>query len=235
MRKFVTTFFIILISTSLLAQPCDTTNLNHQTYTLSCGQSCFNLNFQIADIKNTTDYVINPTAYSPLPFIVAGGTEDPALYDDDFFSIPIVLPFQVCLYGANYNTAVVGSNGLITFDATNNSCSNAYTISPTIPNNGGTQCAQFSTYYPKASIMGAYSDLDPSASESPTDRKIQWRVEGTAPNRKFVVSFYHVGTFGTSCPITIPNSNTFQIVVHELMFLYKTKVVYLVQIVAGQF
>jgi hypothetical protein len=52
-------------------------------------------------------------------------------------------------------------------------------------------------YYPKASIMGAYSDLDPRNSPvSPADRKIEWRIEGSAPCRRFIASFYHVGIFG---------------------------------------
>jgi gliding motility-associated-like protein len=63
--------------------------------------------------------------------------------------------------------------------------------------------------------MGAYSDLDPRISpSSPPDRKIQWRVEGTAPCRKFVFSFYHISVFfNTACGAA--NPNTFQIVIHE--------------------
>ena len=38
------------------------------------------------------------------------------------------------------------------------------------------------------------------ATSCPPDRKIEWRVEGTAPCRRFVVSFYHIGVYeGTVC------------------------------------
>jgi gliding motility-associated-like protein len=110
---------------------------------------------------------------------------------------------------------VVGSNGLLTFDTTNAApCDNAWTITPTIPFAGGAQCQANSTYYPKASIMGNYSDLDPRTSASPGDRKIEWRVEGNAPCRRFIASFYHLGVFGNnSCGLSTPT--TFQIVIYE--------------------
>ena len=63
--------------------------------------------------------------------------------------------------------------------------------------------------------MGAYSDLDPRNSPvSPSDRKIEWRVEGSAPCRRFIASYYHVGIFGNNgCGNATPN--TFQIVIYE--------------------
>jgi hypothetical protein len=78
---------------------------------------------------------------------------------------------------------------------------NGWNITPAIPYAAGTRCPppgqQGNAYYPKASIMGAYSDLDPRNSPvSPFDRKIECRVEGSAPCRRFIASFYHVGILG---------------------------------------
>jgi gliding motility-associated-like protein len=128
----------------------------------------------------------------------------------------VALPFSFCFYDSLYTSFVYGSNGLITFDVANSDCDNAWPITTTIPSAAGTICASATQYYPKASILAAYSDLDPRISAptaSPSDRKIEWRVEGSAPCRKLIVSYYHIGVFGTTCGLTTPN--TFQIVLYE--------------------
>lgn len=226
MRKILLSVLAItFIFYNTYSQSCIPTTINGSTVILACGQACTSFTYQVPDLKNTGDYILTTIPYTPLPYIVAtGGSEDPNLYDDDTYSTLINLPFTFCFYGANYTSVVVGSNGLMTFDATNASCDNAYTITPTIASTGGgAQCSQFATYYPKAAIMAAYCDLDPrpgpnsTTQASPPDRKIQWRVEGTAPCRKFIVSYYHIGIFGDanpgSCGYDTPS--TFQIIIYE--------------------
>ncbi|MBK8608837.1 MAG: gliding motility-associated C-terminal domain-containing protein [Chitinophagaceae bacterium] len=225
MRKKLLFLSVFLVAAHFVkSQSCIPTNINNTVVNLACGQACTTFTYQVPDLKNTNSYLLTSIPYTPLPYVVAtGGSEDPNLYDDDKYSTLVNIPFTFCFYGANYNSLVVGSNGLITFDATNAACANAYTISPTIPNSGGTQCSQFSTYYPKAAIMAAYADLDPrpgpgsSTQASPPDRKIQWRVEGTAPCRKFVISFYHIGIFGDTAPsgCGYVTPSTFQIIIYE--------------------
>ena len=203
-------FFLFLSKTSK-TQNCIPTNISG-VYNLACNQVCSTFTFQIPHIKSSSDYTLVSVPYTPYPYNTPTGTEDIALYDDDFFSNLISLPFSFCFYGQTYTRAVVGSNGIMTFDQSNASCANAYLINQTIPYAGGTMCTIGSTYYPRASIMGAYSDLDPSPGASPATRKIQWEVVGTAPCRKFVVSYYHIGVFSGSCPTP---ANTFQMVIHE--------------------
>ena len=226
MKKIIL-LLIVFISGIYIAQSqsCIPTTINGSVLNLSCGQPCTSFTYQVPHLRSTTDYLESSTPFAPLPYVVAGGSEDPNLYNDDQFSTLINLPFSFCFYNSNYNSVVVGSNGLITFDATNQGCANAYLISPPIPSNGGggAQCNQFTSYYPQAAIMAAYYDLDPrtnppnGTNASPPDRKIQWRVEGTAPCRKFVVSYYHIGVFGNtgpgSCGYDTPN--TLQIVIYE--------------------
>ncbi|MEP6699944.1 MAG: gliding motility-associated C-terminal domain-containing protein [Bacteroidota bacterium] len=203
----------LFLSGTLRAQNCIPTNINGTVFNLACNQVCSDLNFQIPHIKSTDNYTLVSVPYSPYPYNTPTGSEDPVLYADDQYSSLISLPFTVCFYGQFYTSAVVGSNGLMTFDAANTSCANAYLISQTIPFAGGTICNASSTYYPRASIMGAYSDLDPRTVASPFNRKIQWEVIGSSPCRKFVVSFYRIGVFGSSCGLSTPN--TFQMVMHE--------------------
>lgn len=210
-------FFLSGISS---AQDCLPTGINGATINFVCNQTCSDIGFQIPHLKSTSDYSVIDAGYNPYPYLAATGAESPILYNDDRYSDLINLPFPFCFYDSIYTKAVVGSNGLLSFDETNANCFNAYKVLFPIPNIGGlVQCAtpadQTFPYYPRASIMGAYSDLDPRINpSSPADRKIQWHIEGTAPCRKFVFSFYHIAVFfNTACGAA--NPNTFQIVIHE--------------------
>ncbi len=213
LRLLTVISFILFLSGTLRAQNCIPTNINGATINLLCNQVCSTLVFQIPHIKSTDDYTLVSIPYTPYPYNTPTGSEDPVLYADDQYSFLINIPFTFCFYGANYNNTVVGSNGIMTFDGANASCANNYVINSAIPWAGGTICNIGSGYYPRASIMGAYSDLDPRLVASPANRKIQWEVFGTAPCRKFVVSYYHIGVFGNGCGFATPN--TLQMVIHE--------------------
>lgn len=214
LRKLIITGCFLFLSGTLKAQNCIPTNINGTVFNFVCNQVCADLNFQIPHLKSTDDYTLVTIPYGPYPYTSPFGVEDNNLYNDDEYSFLINLPFPVCFYGGIYNTGVVGSNGLITFDPVNASCANAWPITQPIPFAGGSPCNSGITYYPKASIMGAYSDLDPRTIASPGDRKIMWYTTGTAPCRKFIVSYYHIGVFGNNgCGMSTPN--TFQIVMHE--------------------
>jgi len=215
LKVFAVLGFVFIFSKEIVAQNCIPTNINGAVVNRDCSQICNALTFQIPHIKSSSDYTLVTTPYTPYPYNTPTGATDIALYNDDQYSNLINLPFTFCFYGQSYTSAVVGSNGIVTFDPANAACSNAWPITQPIPFAGGTICNSGSTYYPRASIMGAYSDLDPRTVASPATRKIQWEVIGTAPCRKFVVSYYHIGVFGVSaasCPIP---ANTFQMVMHE--------------------
>lgn len=203
----------LFFSGTARSQDCIPTGIEGRVIDLLCNQVCSTLVFPVPHIKSSDSYALVSIPYNPYPYVTASGAEDFNLYNDDEYSFLVPLPFSFCFYGAFYPSTVIGSNGLMTFDPANASCANAWPITTTIPFAGGTICSSASTYYPSASIMGAYSDLDPRTVASPGDRKIQWDVFGTAPCRKFVVSYYHIGVFGSTCGITTPN--TFQLVIHE--------------------
>ncbi len=212
-RLSVVVSFLFLFIARSNGQSCLPTGINGRVINLSCNQICSTLVFQVPHLKSTEDYTLVSIPYTPFPYTTPTGVEDFALYADDQYSFLITLPFSFCFYGNTYNNTVVGSNGIMTFDPANASCANAWPITTTIPYAGGTICSSASTYYPKASIMGAYADLDPRTVASPATRKIQWDVTGTAPCRKFVVSFYNIGVFNNSCGLS--NPHTFQMVIHE--------------------
>jgi hypothetical protein len=153
--------------------------INGTVINFSCGVNCGSVTFQVPDLRTTSNYLVTTIPYNPYPYVTPAGNELTTLYFDDEFSEIIHLPFQFCFYDSIFSKVVVGSNGLLTFDTTNAApCDNAWTITPPVPYGGGAQCQANATYYPKASVMGNYSDLDPRSSASPGDRKIEWRVEG---------------------------------------------------------
>lgn len=172
---------------------------------LQCNQNCFDLKARVPDIKTTDNYSVVPIPYNPLPYTSPTGNELTLLYEDDKFSDSIDMPFTFCFYGQMYNKLSVGSNGVITFDVTTNATKNqCFVITPAdrIPSSAGVPNNIAIFYAPRASIFLAYYDMDPRPSWSPRERKIEWRLEGTAPCRKMVISYYHVDYYHEFAPAT---------------------------------
>ncbi len=219
MRKFLyplfATFFLLSVNLAAIAQSCLPTNLNNTVVTIPCGAACTNLSFKVPHLKSTSNYLVNSIPYAAYSYL--GGTEITSIYIDDKYSplIPITFPF--CFYEQTYSNIIVGSNGVVTFEAICAAASNAYTLtsgSPSAPqplpyNVGAGPTGISTTYYPRTAIMGAYHDIDPSATPLPT-RRIEYKVVGTAPCRKFVISFLDIRMF--SCTDSIA---TQQIVIYE--------------------
>lgn len=184
----------------------------------SCGggDSCFTLEAIIPDIHGLTDrYAINPLSSSGTgcfnPYIDPGN-EGPStdLTIDDRYTDVIQLPFNFPFFGTNYNSLVASTNGYVSFDITNATLFSHWdivngTTPVNLPDPGG--------FYDRALIMGPYHDLDPAYNTSPTMR-IKYNVTGTAPHRRWILSFYKVPLFlAGECDTLI--ENTHQIVLYE--------------------
>ncbi len=224
LRKVVSVVVVLLFVFTASSQSNIPTNINHTVVELPCGQTCTDMNFQIPHIKMTTDYIYVPIKFDPYAWVTPGGNEDPGMYQDDNYSIVFVTPFNFCFYGTQYNKVVISSNGLITMDELTSTCNTgeaAWNIThpiPYIPSTDNGTCGNGinGDNYPRASIMGAFMDLDSRLSACPADRKIEWRAEGVAPYRRFVASFYHIGSYDrTSCGQNASTAATFQIVIYE--------------------
>lgn len=211
---------------SIVAQSGYNTGLNGTVVNLPCNENCVDIPVRIPHLKSSSDYTVGSIAYDPYAFVTTGGTEDPNIYNDDRYSQIFNLPFPFCFYDSFFTKVSVGSNGIITFDPELATCdvtnlTAAWNLSNAIPfNSGFGACNGGISNYPRAAIMGVFQDLDPrpgpnsSTNSSPPDRKIEWRVEGSAPFRRFIVSYYKIGTFvTTTCGINTPA--TFQIVIYE--------------------
>jgi gliding motility-associated-like protein len=218
MRKFLQLTFVGMLTffyqpTEVFSQSCLPTNINNTVIPLSCGNPCTTVSFQVPHVKETDQYLVTSIPYNAYPY--DQGTAIPSIYIDDKYSGLIPMNFPFCFYGQTYNNIVVGSNGIVTFEAICADEDNAYTLSvgglpqplpynaPASPGGIGT------TYYPRTAIMGVYHDIDPSATPLPS-RRIEYNIIGTAPCRKFVISFLDIRMF--SCTNLIATS---QIVLHE--------------------
>lgn len=219
LKTLVTAGFLVYFTGIAPAQNCIPTNINGTVFNFACNQACPDLNFQIPHIKSTDDYRVITIPYSPYPFSTPSGNELSETYIDDQFSHLNALPFTVCFYGALFNSFVAGSNGVVSFDAAQANCKNAWPletffgsgVAQPVPFVGPGTCTDKDVKkFPRFSIMGPYHDLNPSVTANSPQRKIEWRVEGNAPCRKLVVSFYQVPLYGDNFRL-----NTHQVVVHE--------------------
>ncbi|MFN8253513.1 MAG: gliding motility-associated C-terminal domain-containing protein [Ferruginibacter sp.] len=196
--------FFYCFPTGIQAQSCFNVAAGKDTV-ISCGQPCLDLIARVPDIRTTDDYSVVPIPYNPYPFTSPSGNELTLLYQDDKFSDSLDMPFTFCFYGKTYNKLSVGSNGVITFDVTTNATKDeSYVInnSNTIPFAGGIPDNITVFYAPRASLFLSYYDMDPRAAWSPRERKIEWRLEGTAPCRKMIISYYHVDYYHEFAPAT---------------------------------
>ena len=131
------------------------------------------------------------TRISCSPYTITGTNAFPTACDDCITGqINIGFPFN--FYGNTYTTAIIQSNGIVGFGPFSYTGYMPYSI----PANGD----------PDNYIAGFYADIDIRNGGS-----ITYQTIGTAPNRKFVVSYNNVAPFGTGGTGTA----TFQIVLNE--------------------
>jgi len=220
MKKLVLIFnlvFFLLISVTGNAQTCfgafAGANIN-----LPCNTLCTPFAAQIPEIKSTETYTVSAIPYTPYPYVTtAPGLALACGNQDDKFFATSNLSFPFCFYGQTFNSLVVGTNGLITFDASNNLGCNQWEMNTGLQPmpywlGTGTQCAGScptpSGYiYPRASILGVYQDID--IDNPAAGKKMEFRIEGTAPCRRAVISFNNIANF--SCPVF----STSEIVIYE--------------------
>ncbi|MFM7645713.1 MAG: gliding motility-associated C-terminal domain-containing protein [Sphingomonadales bacterium] len=175
---------------------------------IPCGTNCVTVAATVPHIKQTNEYVTTTPAYLPFSYSTTTGTVISSIYVDDTWSQPIPIGFNFCYYGNTFLSILVGSNSGFTFDISRAGSGSGYSISTTtgaIPN----------TSYAPNMIFGPYHDINPAITSA--NRRIEWRVEGTAPTRRFIASFNDVLYFGTSC--------TTQRATHQMVLYESTGIV----------
>ncbi len=174
---------------------------------LGCNSACFTVKGKFPDLRSlATDYTykeVTPISQCRpyVPPDVVGPSAN--LTIDDRYSSVIPLPFSFPFYGTAYNSIIVSTNGYVSFDVSLAGTFSEWDLTPgDVPN----------TSYDRALIMGPWHDLDPGVTNSPT-QQVKYNTIGTAPNRKWVLSFYKVPLFQAACNPLI--ENTHQIILHE--------------------
>jgi len=155
---------------------------------VTCGaaSTCVDLEATYLPIGETTNYTVQAIAYAP-PYQFNCLRNPVSVNVDDKWSPVINLPFDFCFYGNNYNQCLIGSNGVITFDTTNNTP-------------GGYSGWSFSNNLPSTSlftnsIFGVYHDIDPSISG-----EVGWElITLNTGCRALVASWDNIPMFSSSC------------------------------------
>jgi gliding motility-associated-like protein len=175
--------------------------------TIGCNTSCFTLYSKIPDIRELgTDYTLaevpQVSPCRPYDLSEVGGASTYLSLDDRYSGV-INIGFTFPFYGVNYTQLLASDNGTVCFDlARANQFSQWSLTAGNVPNTG----------YDAALIMGPYHDLYyPAGGQYSPNLHIKYNLFGTAPNRKWVLSYYKVPMF--SCNSLI--ENTHQIVLHE--------------------
>lgn len=114
----------------------------------------------------------------------------PTLTDDVWSAGVHPIGFTFNFYGNDFTEFIIGSNGLISFNTfqAGQSCPYALTGVGPFPSTGGG-----SAQAARNSVMGAYTDINPSAPGNVGN--IQYQTIGQAPNRMLVVLFRELGAF----------------------------------------
>ena len=125
-------------------------------------------------------------------------------YSDDKYSGEIDMGFDFCFYGTTYNKCVVGSNGIVSFhmEYANTIC--PYEIVHPIP----------SSLNPLNAILIPWEDI-----YNRIPKQVVYFTTGTAPNRKFVVSFDSIPMY--ECDSLIDG---FQVVLFETTNVIETHI-----------
>jgi gliding motility-associated-like protein len=165
--------------------------------TALCGNAgCVNLYANITGTRNTNTYAVGSIPYNPYSYT---GSNQILINIDDVWSSAIQLPFCFNFFGQTYNSIVIGSNAIISFDVSQANQYCQWPIANAIPSGNAD---------PMNSIMAPWHDIDPSVGNSSTD--ISWQIYGTAPCREMVISWDSVPMF--QCNNLIASS---QLVLHE--------------------
>src|SRR5690606_16528855 len=157
-------------------------------------------------VAATTSYEVEQVAYAP-PFPFTGGVEM-NITTDDVWSPLVSLPFNFCFFGESYSSAIVGSNGVISFTTNeanhmpNQGCPWSY--NQQIPN----------TNFPiRNAIYGVYQDIHPGHQSTPDTYSMNYTVLGTYPCRALVVNYHDVPLYSCGASVGL---QTYQIVLYEI-------------------
>lgn len=108
---------------------------------------------------------------------------------DDSWSPAVPIGFTFSFYGVNYTQCTIGSNCIVSFNLANAGGYCPWGLT------GVGQLPSLTYAAAKNSIMPMYGDINPSSGASPGGA-VEYETIGTAPNRRFVVLWRDISSFG---------------------------------------
>lgn len=115
--------------------------------------TCVDLEATYLQLGDTSSYTVESIPYAP-PYQFNCLQNPVSVNIDDIWSPVINIPFDFCFYGNTYNSCIMGSNGMISFDTTNASSGSGFAFNNNLPSLVG-------ALFPNT-IYGVYHDIDPS-------------------------------------------------------------------------
>ncbi|WP_333599763.1 T9SS sorting signal type C domain-containing protein [Flavobacterium sp.] len=115
--------------------------------------SCVDLEATYLRLGQTTSYSVEAIPYAP-PYQFNCLANAVSVNSDDIWSPVVNLPFNFCFYGNTYNSCLIGSNGMLSFNTANAGGATGYAFSNSLPSTTGALFAN--------TIYGVYHDIDPS-------------------------------------------------------------------------
>jgi uncharacterized repeat protein (TIGR01451 family) len=137
----------------------------------------FLLLLSFGSLYGQNTYSMGVIPFNPSPF---GAGTPTGLMADDMYSAAIALPFSFCFYDQSYDSIVIGTNGVVSFDISVAGGYCPWPLTSPAPNSSLTN----------KSIMAPIQDLNPVGGGS-----INYDVQGVAPFRRFVISYDSVAMF----------------------------------------
>jgi gliding motility-associated-like protein len=218
MRKLLTrlSYLLLFVASSFsiaIAQPtisCPSVNAG-PNQALPCTTQCTNLTATNLAGFQTTSYTVGQIPYNPYSYTTGTAI---IVNIDDIWGPVLPIPFNFCFYGNVYNQCVVGANGGLSFNTANAGNYNTWPIGAAIPSVNPADM--------RNCIMAPWHDIDPSVNQSGQTKSIRWATYGTAPCRTFVVSWYNIPMYGSSCQNNTGLNATQQIVLYETTNIIET-------------
>ncbi len=128
--------------------------------TLNCYEDSTDIEANYLDLGQTTSYAVEGIPYNP-PFQFNCLENEVSVDRDDVFSEAVNLPFAFCFYGNTYTSFVIGSNGIVSFEADLEEDPTGWFIDNDIPSTVNAR-DNLGSYFFGPSIFGVHHDVDPS-------------------------------------------------------------------------
>lgn len=201
-KLYIKISFFLLAFLTLSAAQAQVVNAGPDIY-LPCNTNCTPISASIQGIGSTScsTYDVCSIPYSGvnLPYNTGTPAFNTGVNIDDQWSPVISLPFPFTFYCQQFTSAIISSNGELSFN-TGNAGAFSYWQALNIPTGN----------LLNNSIVGYHRDL------YATPLYPSYRTVGTTPNRKFIVSYYNSPWFGGG------GNATFQIVLYETTNIIET-------------